>query len=665
MSPLLAVLEFEHPWRLIWLAIAPVIVYFAIRSWTLASPRRRVASLVCRLLVLTLTILASAGLVRRGPSSQRMVVFATDISRSVTGSRQVAEQFIAAARQTQGSHRAAFVSFGGKPGAITDQPQPVDETLDAHASDPAAALQLAAGAIPADCVPHIVLLTDGHQTHGDLARAAVGIGVPVAVVPLPPFADPEVCVTELIAPVEVTPGADVPLEVVIRANVATTGTLELLRNGESVARSDVALTAGENRVRLETPLGDGPAAEAATFAVRLTADLDTVIENNQRRAKVVAGRRTRVLLADMDPAAMASFSDVLSSQGAEVTVQRPGQLAADSDALDAFDTLILSDVSSKDLNAAQLEAIGRYVHDLGGGLMVVGGEKTFGEAVFHDTPLERLLPVTAAAAATETERSVLAMVLIIDRSGSMEQDRRLDLAKEAAQQSVRVLDAHDKAGVIAFSDDAEWIAPLATVADKADLLQRIATLTAYGQTNMYQSVVRAVLALEQTVADRRHLILLTDGIPSPGDYREIAGRMVAGGITLSTVSISEGAEQDMLQEMAAIARGRHQHCNDPSDVPRILGQETRVVAAAESHREFRPFALRTLPGLDIASAPPLLAYARTNPKPDAEPLLFAVAGHPLLCWWRHGAGVTLALTSDLENRRSDRVHRRSGRTAVA
>jgi len=124
--------------------------------------------------------------------------------------------------------------------------------------------------------------------------------------------------------------------------------------------------------------------------------------------------------------------------------------------------------------------IGRYVHDLGSGLMVVGGEKTFGDAVFHDTPLERLLPVTAAAAATETERSVLAMVLIIDRSGSMEQDRRLDLAKEAAQQSVRVLDAHDKAGVIAFSDDAEWIAPLATVADKADLLQRIATLTAYG-----------------------------------------------------------------------------------------------------------------------------------------------------------------------------------------
>jgi hypothetical protein len=180
------------------------------------------------------------------------------------------------------------------------------------------------------------------------------------------------------------------------------------------------------------------------------------------------------------------------------------------------------------------------------------------------------------------------------------------------------------------------------------LLKRIDTLTPYGQTNMYRGVVRAVLALEQTAADRRHIILLTDGVPAPGDYREIAQRMADSGITLSTVSISKGAEQDLLREMAAIAGGRHNHCDDPSAVPRILVQETKVAAADEGYREFRPFALRTLPGLDIASAPPLLGYARTNPKPDAEPLLFAVAGHPLLCWGRCGKGLTLAFTSDVK-----------------
>jgi Ca-activated chloride channel homolog len=652
MYPLLAALEFEHPLRLIWLAIAPVIVYFAIRSRTSAPAWRRAASLVCRLLVLTLAILAFAGLAWRGPSEQRFVVFATDISRSVAGGgRQAAEQFIAAARQQQGGHEAAFLPFADKPGAVTAEPQFTDETLDINSSDPAAALQLAAATIPVDFVPQVVLLTDGNETGGDLARAALGVGVPVAVVPLPGFADPEVCVTDLLAPTEVAPGADVPWEVVIHANLETTGTLELLRDGELAARSDVTLRPGENRIRLQTPLDAGVAASvtpAATFTARLAAKQDTIAENNQRRARVVASRPVRVLLADAEPTTTGSFRDVLAWQGFEVTAQPPAELAASAAALDAFDVLVLSDVPSKDLNADQLQAIDDYVGVQGGGLIVLGGERTFGETAFRDTPLERLLPVTAAAATEEAEKAVLAMVLVIDRSQSMEEDRRLDLAKEAAKQSVRVLEPHDKAGVIAFSDDAEWIANLAPVADKAELLQRIDTLTPYGQTHMYRGVVRAVLALEQTAADRRHMILLTDGVPAPGDYREIARRMAASGITLSTVSISKGAEQDLLKEMAAIAGGRHNHCDDPSAVPRILVQETKVAAADEGYREFRPFALRTLPGLDVASAPPLLGYARTNPKPDAEPLLFAVAGHPLLCWGRYGKGLTLAFTSDVK-----------------
>lgn len=653
MYPLFAALEFEHPLRLIWLAIAPVIVYFAIRSRTSAPPWRRAASLVCRLLILTLAILAFAGLVRRGHNEQRFVVFATDVSRSVAGGgRPAAEQFIRSALQEQGGHKAAFIPFADKPGAIATEPQFTAETLDVNSSNPGAALQLAAAAIPADFVPHVVLLTDGNETDGDLARAALGVGVPVSVVPLPAFAEPEVCVTELLAPAEVAPGADVPWEVVIQATRETTGTLELLRDGELAARSGVALRPGENRVRLQTPLGDGPAAivvPAATFTARLAAKRDTIAENNQRRARVVASRRLRVLLADAEPAATGSFRDVLTWQGFEVTAQSPAELAADAATLGPFDVLVLSDVSSKDLNADQLQAIDDHVRVQGGGLIVLGGERTFGETAFRNTPLERLLPVTAAAATEEAEKSVLAMVLVIDRSQSMEEDSRLELAKEAAKQSVRVLEAHDKAGVIAFSDDAEWIANLAPVADKADLLQRIDTLTPYGQTNMIRGVVRAVLALEQTAADRRHMILLTDGVPAPGDYREIAHRMSVSGITLSTVSISKGAEQDLLKEMAAIAGGRHNHCDDPSDVPRILVQETKVAAADEGYREFRPFALRTLPGLDIASAPPLLGYARTYPKPDAEPLLFAVAGHPLLCWSRYGSGVTLAFTSDVKN----------------
>lgn len=648
MSPLFAAIEFEHPLWLIGLAVLPVIAYFAIRSSAGAPVWRRAASLVCRAVIVTLVILAFAGITNRGPSQQRFVVFATDVSRSVAGgARREAEEFILAALAQQGGHAAAVLPFAGRPGSFSTEPQLAIEGLDANASNPAAALQLAADSIPDNIVPQVVLFSDGNETAGDLARAALGVNVPVSVVPLPAFADPEVCVTELLAPASAAPDVPISLEVVIRSNGKTAGSVELLRDGDPVARSDMTLQPGENRVRLPTALDAGP---APVFTARVTAERDTNAENNQRRARVVASRRLRVLLVDAEPAAVGSFRDVLAGRGLDVTAQSPAQLTTDAATLDAFDLLILSDVSAEDLNQSRLQAIDRYVHELGGGLIVLGGEKTFGETALRDTPLERMLPVTAAAAPEEAEKSVLAMVLVIDRSQSMEEDRRLDLAKEAAKQSVGVLEAHDKAGVIAFSDDAQWIADLAPVADKAELLKRIDTLTPYGQTNMYRGVVRAVLALEQTAADRRHMILLTDGVPAPGDYREIAQRLASSGITLSTVSISKGAEQDMLKEMAAIAGGRHNHCDDPSAVPRILVQETKVAASGEGYREFRPFALRALPGLEVGSTPPLLGYARTDPKPEAEPLLFAAAGHPLLCWWRYGAGTTLAFTSDVKNR---------------
>jgi len=292
----------------------------------------------------------------------------------------------------------------------------------------------------------------------------------------------------------------------------------------------------------------------------------------------------------------------------------------------------------------------RYVKELGGGLIMLGGDATFGEASYRDTKLEGMMPVEAFAE-VEAQKMVLAMALVIDTSGSMEEEQRMDLAKQAAKQSIGLLEPHDKVGVMAFSDVATWVAEIAPCTDKPDLMQRIDTLEPAGQTNMYGAVQRAFLALEQTDADRRHMILVTDGIPAPGDYCKIAREMADAGITLSTVSISPGAEQDLLKKMARIAgdERRHRHCDDPADVPRILVQETQAAASEAGLHNIKPFVLRSLPGLDVRSAPELAGHVSTGLKPGAEPLLMAGAA-PLLTWWRYGAGVPVAFTSDAKNR---------------
>jgi len=656
MSGLFAQIDLEYPARLLWLLVLPAVAYFAWRSGvtTAATKTRRWTSAICRMMIVVLLVLAFAGLMARGRSDQRFVIFATDTSRSVTGrSRQAAEEFLREAQKAQRNHKVAYISFADQTTPPNPETMVQTESLDDQQSNPAAALQLATASIPADYVPQIVLLSDGNETQGDLAKAALASGMPVSVKPLDAFLGPEVCVTDVIAPAQGSLFADTPIEVVIVSNHDDRGVVELFQNERSVAKRDVTLSTGENRIRFQLPLGS---AQDVVIKAQLEASGDTIAENNQRRAIVFAARRARILLVDPERELVAPLETVLSSQGCDVTLVTPGQVDDSGSPFDAFDLVIFSDVEPNKISADTATVLDRYVHDLGGGLIMLGGENTFGEESYGDTKLESMMPVEAFEE-VKTEKMVLAMVMVIDTSGSMEEEQRMDLAKQAAKQAVGLLEPHDKAGVMAFSDYATWVAEIAPCTDKPELTRRIDTLEPAGQTNMYGAVQRAFLALEQTVADRRHMILVTDGTPAPGDYCKVAKDMADAGITLSTVSISPGAEQDLLKKMARIAgdERRHRHCDDPADVPKILIQETKAAASEEGLHNFKPFVLRSLPGLDVQSAPELAGHVPTGLKEGAEPLLMA-GPDPLLTWWRYGDGVVVAFTTDAKNRWGRRWH---------
>ena len=64
---------------------------------------------------------------------------------------------------------------------------------------------------------------------------------------------------------------------------------------------------------------------------------------------------------------------------------------------------------------------------------------------------------------------------------------------------------------------------------------------------------RGYLALEQVVADRRNVIVLTDGVPSPGDFDRLARSMAEANITVSTVTVSPGADQTIMEDIADLA----------------------------------------------------------------------------------------------------------------
>ena len=188
--------------------------------------------------------------------------------------------------------------------------------------------------------------------------------------------------------------------------------------------------------------------------------------------------------------------------------------------LQNYDLVVFADVPANRLTKKQMELIRTYMQDLGGGFMMLGSENSFGLGGYYKTPIEAILPVR-----TDTEKKKetpsLAMVLVIDKSGSMG-GIKIELAKEAARGAVELLGRRDKIGVVAFDGSPFWIAEMHFASDKLYLSDQIGSITANGGTNLYPALEQAYLALTETHAKLKHVIVLSDGMSQPGDWYGMA-----------------------------------------------------------------------------------------------------------------------------------------------
>jgi Mg-chelatase subunit ChlD len=294
-----------------------------------------------------------------------------------------------------------------------------------------------------------------------------------------------------------------------------------------------------------------------------------------------------------------------------------------------------------------------YVRDRGGGLVVVGGDQALTPGGYHGTTLETILPVESVAS-RRGERPGLAMVLVVDRSLSMEEGDAIELAKEAMRRTIQLLAPEDQLGVLAFDEGSRWVSPIGPLGDKSRILARIDTLTAGGRTDMGPAMEKAYLALHEAFAPRKHIILLTDGISHPADFQALAERIARSGITISTVGLGPEACGPLLEEIARIGRGRFYECDDPRAVPSVFAQEAASAGRLGIHeRPFRPEIGRESgwpEAAAVAGAPPLLGYVETQARPGVHVALASPEGDPLLASWRCGKGMSVAFTSDAEDR---------------
>jgi Mg-chelatase subunit ChlD len=657
-------LEFMHPWALALAPLAGFLVWQHFRTLAPLSPRRRRASLAARLLLFFLLVLALADPRWLGETRRQSVAFLVDASDSLrdaalknaaTAAASLPPELTAASSSTRDPDSSRWLAFAGSTRVLDGSAALKDldrRPLVPSRTDLASALRLAHASLPADRVRSIVLFTDGVSDPAawdSLAASLAADDVRVIPVAVTPPDQPEALVRSLRAPARVRQREPFRIEAEIISNRAQPATLRVFRNGVLVQNSPAELSVGANRFEFTQVVEADALAE---YILRVEARDDTFADNNELTALVRAEGEPRVLLLTDAPAQARHLDHALRQEGIRLDIRPARGAPLSLGDLQNYALLILDNVSAPELGAPQLKLYASYVTDFGGGLLMLGGDQSFGLGGYHRTPVDEVLPLRSEFQADE-ETPSLGLCLIIDKSGSMSGER-IEMARAAAAGAIDLLTPKDYAAVVVFDGDASVAVELQPVADRGFFRRRIASIEADGGTNLAPAMDLALRALAPAPAKLKHVIILSDGASMPGDYLELASQMAQSGMTVSTVGLGDGIDVDTLQEIARRGSGRYYFTANSQDVPQILAKET-VTAAKSALQEF-PFSPRRvrdasfLGGLDLASAPFLYGYVRTELRPTAELWLATERGEPLLATWRHGLGRAGAFTSDARAR---------------
>jgi uncharacterized membrane protein/Mg-chelatase subunit ChlD len=663
------------PQYLLLLLIIPVVIWLFWRSTTHLSPFRRGLVLGLRVLMIVVVGLSLSGLSIENPTEQTNVIFALDASDSMgEEARETAVAYVERAfRQLKKGDQAGLILFG-KDASVELSLQAAPEisrmasTVTPQATDLAHAVELAMAQFPAAGKKRVVLLTDGNETQGDLQEAALvarSLGIELWSVPLGGQQRPmDVQLERVMAPARVNANEPSDVRVVVSSRQVTPGQILLFRDQALLGERQVELHPGKNAFVFSDTIEE-PGLHRYEAVVNVTGD--PVTENNRSVTFVEVSGKAKILIVYGEEGPPTELAQTLTVQGFAPELHRWTDLPQSLSELLRYDAVVLDNAPGLGVSLTKMEAIEKYVRDGGGGLIMLGGDRSFGPGGYYRTPVERALPVNMDVPAKMTIPT-LALMLVIDKSDSMggyigdasrgsrptQGTTKLELAKMASFSAITLLNPFDQVGLVAFNTDTEWVIPLTEAGDRERIGAKLSALTHSGGTDVYKGLAEGFQALSQVKAIKKHLILLSDGLTPKADFENLVKQMEQHRITVSTVGLGEDADKWLMSQVAEWGQGRYYFANDAESVPRIFTSETILVARTlvEEHT-FVPHLRQDhelLRGIPLNALPALRGYVLAYPKPAAEVLLLSDKDDPVLAVWRYGLGRSAAFTSDLRGR---------------
>ncbi|MFT3772343.1 MAG: VWA domain-containing protein [Minicystis sp.] len=649
-------------------------------------------SLIVRLLAVGAVLAAPLVPPAHREGQGRAVMIVADRSESVgQEGRIAAERFIREVWEHRGSAKVGVVAFDGvaeirrpvdlasAPEAEADDPAPEITPRLSRGTDLAAAVRLAAAALPDSGERRLVLVTDGRATRGDAlaeVRRAREAGIEVDTVPIggSPSLSPMVARVTAREP-RLADGEPAAMVAEVRGEASSSVSVTWRRDGQKLKSVRVQLDAEGKG----TTVLDDPHPDAGTHVYDARVDGYDEAPAPRNAAAIDVSGKPRALIVSVDGECPGVLCDALDKAEVARTIVPLGDKALDPASLSGADLVVLADVPLAPAGGASEMGLGpRAQEDLiafaqkGGGVLVTGGAFGFAPE-YADAPIARMLPVEVENQG-QIEDPRVAMAIMLDRSGSMGAmvgtHTKLQLAVEASLAAAITLRPDDTVALGSVDTKTLWNYPLGSSTGLAARREQIRSVDlGGGGIYVYTALVDAYAVLRGANAPLKHVILFADTADAEQQTEDctygacgnsdktaetLAETARRAGITTSVVGIGRERDSDtpFLRRLAASGGGRFYITGNAVDLRRIFVSEARV--ATRSNLRAGPVSVDVaadhpvLAGVDVSRFPPLGGFVEARRRATAETALITREDQkPILASWRYGLGKVVALTTDL------------------
>lgn len=684
-------IHFDYPWLL--LLLIPAIFFALLPYFRLSKKyrrtRNRVVSIVLHTAVMVMSICVLAGMTFRYqvPNSRNEVILLVDVSDSGMETENDKNEFVRSViEENDFSGRLGIVTFGYNQVYAVELNDDLNGMYERYlradrpntsGTNMAAALQYASELFTNPESAKIILLSDGAETDGtatSVIRSIVSEGISVDTVYFPEErSDSEVQIVGVVMPdYNVAVGDTFSLSVSVQGSLSVPATITLYDNDVAYEPISVQLSEGTQTVEVEHSFAL-PGMHELRFSIE--SEGDTLTENNVFCSYMYLESFDDILILERTEGESSYLTSMLEN-AYNVTVEKitdEEAVPSTVDELRKYDEVILVNIANADMPSGFDEILYEYVNEYGGGLFTVGGNKTdetTGQTVantynredMYGTLYQEMLPVEAI-----DYTPPIGVMLVIDRSGSMLVNDEttgktvLELAKEAAKASLQSLSDRDYCGVMTLENTYNEEIEMTPIPQKARILAAIDSISDDGGGTMFApSLKRAGDALKLIDVEKRHIIMLTDGMA--GDAAEVYGEQIKlnaeQGITLSIVGINPNSSAAAAMEAAAeLGGGRFYdvNANQMTELTRILREDLTVPEITDVNYEtFTPQIddhTSAVNGILQSEMPTLDGFYGTKVKTGINyaevdtPLMAAYV--PIYAQWKFGKGSVGSFMCDL------------------